>query len=163
VEGVALAPRAGRRAARTAQTRARVRWWAFPPPPAHSPSWHPPRGDCAHASLLPPHRTHSSLRPHAADATQERGGELLDAGTARTRRRAVADDAWGDSQAVVADPSPGHARPRGAGPMTNGDDGSYGEVTMCVIKKEARTTALQRESLPTLSSECWAHLSAVRG
>ena len=61
--------------------------------------------------------THSSLRPHAADATQERGGELLDAGTARTRRRAVADDAWGDSQAVVADPSPGHARPRGAGPM----------------------------------------------
>jgi hypothetical protein len=80
-----------------------------------------------------------SLRPHAADATQERGGELLDAGTARTRRRAVADDAWGDSQAVVADPSPGHARPRGAGPMANGDDGSYGEVTMCVIKKEART------------------------
>jgi hypothetical protein len=43
--GSRLAPRAGRRAARTAQTRARVRWWASPPPPAHSPSWHPPRGD----------------------------------------------------------------------------------------------------------------------
>jgi hypothetical protein len=138
------------------------------PPPTHRTSRGRARDPAIHltqvrSAFAVTAVTHSSLRSHAADATQERGGELLDAGTARTRRRAVADDAWGDSQAVVADPSPGHARPRGAGPMTNGDDGSYGEVTMCVIKKEARTTALQRESLPTLSSECWAHLSAVRG
>ena len=39
-------------------------------------------------------------------------------------------------------PRPRETTRRGAD-ATNGDDGSYGEVTMCVIKKEARThTAL---------------------
>ena len=97
-------------------------------------------------SQAPPHckqRACASHSTHCAltQRTQRRSGEA--SCSMRERHEHVVAQ-WLTMRGVTRRPSsriPPRSREttrRGAD-ATNGDDGSYGEVTMCVIKKEART------------------------